>query len=63
MVDVIAVGTAVSTKIGSLGRRMEEAMVAAIHACYEKGITDSESILKAKMEALERVQAEIAKEG
>jgi hypothetical protein len=56
MVDVIAVGTAVSSKLGNLSQVMEEAMVAAIHRCYAEGKTDVESILEAKAKALEEIK-------
>ena len=58
--EVVATGTIVNSTAPRLGELMERAMVDAINACYARGVTDVDSILAAKMEALERVKAEYA---
>jgi hypothetical protein len=56
--EVIAVGTATSSHIESLGRALEQAGVDAVLECLSRGITDAGSILAAKMKAMEKVRAE-----
>jgi hypothetical protein len=54
---VVASGSAVHSETEGLGEMIEKAMVEAIHDCYAQGLTDSDSILKAKMEAMEKVRS------
>lgn len=52
--EVVAVGSAVNSFVPGLGEMIERAMVDAINGCYARGVTDDESILKAKMEAMDK---------
>jgi len=55
--EVVAIGTAVTSKIVGLGEMIEKAMVEAILACHARGVTTSDEILKAKNEAFEATKA------